>query len=310
MGIKYTYDFVKSKFEEKGYILLSNSYKNNASPLVYICPKHWDKGPLVCTFASFIKGSGCVYCGGRMRKTQKEYESELAVKKPGIILIDKYISLKTKARHKCIRCGYEWDCIPDNLIFNKNGCPNCSHRRRVTEEEVRERIDNIHDNTIIMLNGYIDTQSRANFQCLQCGHVWDAKVNNILNGKGCPICKSSKGEQKISQILRRNNIKFVKQYVYPGCKHIALLPFDFYLPQYNALIEYDGLQHFQPCRFGGMSLEEAQEKFLSLRVRDGIKNNYCAEYDIPLLRIPYYNFNKIEELITLFLNSIQRKESD
>lgn len=63
------------------------------------------------------------------------------------------------------------------------------------------------------------------------------------------------------------------------------------------LIEYDGEQHFKPVQYGGISIEQATEKFLQTQIHDNIKDQYCEEYNIPLLRIPYWEFDNIESIV-------------
>ena len=96
------------------------------------------------------------------------------------------------------------------------------------------------------------------------------------------------------------NISFNKQYVFNDCKNILVLHFDFYLPDYNCCVEYDGIQHFKPIkRFGGIvSFEENL-------IRDKIKNEYCKNNNIHLIRISYKeNVNdKLNYEFTNFLNS-------
>ena len=79
-----------------------------------------------------------------------------------------------------------------------------------------------------------------------------------------------------------------------------MLPFDFYLPQYNLIIEYDGEQHFKPISvFGG------EDAFWTTVTHDAIKNQYCEDNDIDLLRIPYWEFDNIEKLIKDKLNGLK-----
>lgn len=117
--------------------------------------------------------------------------------------------------------------------------------------------------------------------------------------KGCRYCVEkkaivkSKGEIEIEGILNNNNIRFIRQYVFNDCKNINLLPFDFYLLDYNICIEFDGEQHYYPVRFNGMSQEKAEENFKNVQFRDKIKTEYCVDNDIPLIRIPYTYRGKI-----------------
>ena len=68
-----------------------------------------------------------------------------------------------------------------------------------------------------------------------------------------------------------------------------------------AYIEYDGEAHFKPVCFGGMDKDTAKKNFIKLQQHDKIKNDYCAQNEYPLLRIPYYRFEEIMELISEFV---------
>ena len=104
----------------------------------------------------------------------------------------------------------------------------------------------------------------------------------------------SKGETIISKILDSNNIKYYRQKTYSDFKFKNKLRFDFYLPEHNTCIEYDGIQHFEPINFfGGLKSLKHNQKI------DKLKNEYCKNNNIKLLRIKY-NQNiedKIKELV-------------
>ena len=116
--------------------------------------------------------------------------------------------------------------------------------------------------------------------------------NNHLNKKSsCPVCKESKGEKEIRLYLDNNNINYVIQKKFNGCRHKRKLPFDFYLPNYNMCIEYDGIQHFEPIGiFGGNKRYDEQQ------IKDNLKNVFCEKENIILIRIKY-NDNIHNELI-------------
>lgn len=116
----------------------------------------------------------------------------------------------------------------------------------------------------------------------------------------CGKCKSeyvSFGENRISNILKEYNINYDSQYKFDDCKCIRPLPFDFYLPDYNILIEYDGRQHYKPSNFGGIDNDRALDNFISTKIHDTVKTIYCKENNIKLIRIPYWDFNNIEEIL-------------
>ena len=87
------------------------------------------------------------------------------------------------------------------------------------------------------------------------------------------------------EYLNDLNIKYIMQKRFELCKDIKMLPFDFYLPEYNLCIEYDGIQHFIPQSFG--SQMDKNKMFKKVKDHDKIKDRYCKKNGIKLLRIPY-----------------------
>lgn len=302
MGRNITYDLVLKEFQERGYKLVSKEYVNNSTKLQYICPVHKDKGIQEMTFANFTRGRNCPYCSKRIKRTHEEYVVDLKKANPNIEPLEAYSGLKVKILHKCKICGYEWKAIPDNFLHNKEGCPKCSKKQyKRTQEEFQQDIYDINPN-IEVLGTFTKVATKIKFKCKNCGHIWFAKPNNILNGRGCPKCKESYGERKIANWLKSNNILFEEQYVFPDCKNITYLPFDFYIADKNICIEYDGEQHFIPCRFGGMNLEKAEEKLSQCQLRDKIKTEYCSNHNIYLIRISYKDYKNIEKILSLNFN--------
>jgi hypothetical protein len=96
-NIRLTYDFVKSSFEEEGYTLLSNGYKNNNTKLDYICPEGHTHS---ITWRDWSTGYRCPYCAGNVKLTI-EYVRE-QFKKEGYTLLSKeYINSSTKLSYMC-----------------------------------------------------------------------------------------------------------------------------------------------------------------------------------------------------------------
>jgi len=123
-----------------------------------------------------------------------------------------------------------------------------------------------------------------------------SKLPLTCNKHGCSKCSTSKGESKIIKYLKKNNIKYDYQHRYNGCKNIYILPFDFYIPKYNLMIEFNGIQHYKEVDiFGGKSYLE------SVIINDNIKKEYCKNKHIKLLTIPYYFYNNIEDYLNYLL---------
>ena len=119
---------------------------------------------------------------------------------------------------------------------------------------------------------------------LTCNREYEVKPNDFQQGYRCPHCAKERTESKniidIKEYFIKHNIEFETEVKFKGCKSIQLLPFDFYLPDYNLLIEYDGQQHFKPT-FGTII------DFKKQRKRDLIKNEFVKEHEISLLRLKY-----------------------
>lgn len=132
-----------------------------------------------------------------------------------------------------------------------------------------------------------------------CGNIFNLQIgewNRDKYGDGsrkricCPKCsEKSKGQLLLRNILQQNNIDFIEEWTDNGrCKNkktSGTLRFDFYLPKYNCCIEYDGIQHFKSN--GGYYTEDFLKK---VQYRDKIKNEYCRQNNIKLIRIPYTDF--------------------
>lgn len=126
------------------------------------------------------------------------------------------------------------------------------------------------------------------------------KRDNII---GCNYCfdkkkyKFSKGEKRIEKYLNDNNYEYIKQYKFDDCKDKMPLPFDFYLPQSNIVIEYDGQHHYFPVNFNGITDEEALENHKMTKKHDKQKNNYCLKHNIKIIRIPYWDLKIIPNIL-------------
>ena len=95
------------------------------------------------------------------------------------------------------------------------------------------------------------------------------------------------------------NIDFIFQKTFKECKDKNVLPFDFYISKYNLIIEFDGIQHFKP-----ISKFDGEEGFVTRVLHDAIKNQYCEDNNINILRIPYWDYDNIEKLIKEKINQI------
>lgn len=138
---------------------------------------------------------------------------------------------------------------------------------------------------------YITNQTKVIITCPIHGDFLQRPLSHI-QGMGCSNCNESKGEKAIAKFLDKNNISYYRQHKFNDCKNVFELPFDFYIPSIRTAIEFDGKQHFQPMEFfGGL---EAYNKLIA---NDNIKNEYCEDNYIDLVRIKYDQLDNIESYL-------------
>lgn len=146
-------------------------------------------------------------------------------------------------------------------------------------------------------------------ECQNCGGKIEVSISNLNSGATkSDGCIKSFGEEKISRILSSYNINFIKQKVDYNCIFDSgkYGIFDFYVDN-KYYIEYDGIQHFKSKSEKGWNNNQNLQDVIK---RDTVKNQYCLDNNIPLIRIPYtqYNFLTIEDLLLDKTNFLIKKE--
>lgn len=251
-----------------------------------ICGHKWNCRPYHLT-----KGHGCPKCAGNIKRTDKQFKEKLKLENPNIIPLTEYINNNTHILCECKICGCRWNVKPSNIFTLHRGCPKCSKNKKKTHQEFIEEMRSVNPN-IEILGEYKNACTKVLCKCKIDGHIWEGVPNAICHGIGCPKCNLSKGEIAVEKYLIHNNIAYEPQKRFKDCKNINVLPFDFYLPDYNIAIEYDGKLHYEAIEYFG-----GQDSLISMQKRDAIKTSYCKEHNIKLIRIPYWNFDNIEEIL-------------
>ena len=188
---------------------------------------------------------------------------------------------------KCLTCGQIYEKMGEYYLDKRKVsiCKNCFPTHQNTL-----KTDFVPPEDYELVGQYTGMHNKVLTKHITCGFIWEITPNNLKLGKGCPKCnkKISKGEQRIKKFLDVNNIKYIHQYPLKT-ENNCHLTVDFYLPDYDLYIEYDGEQHFYPIsHFGG------EEKFIKQQENDNIKNQILKD---KLLRIAYTDFENIEEIL-------------
>jgi hypothetical protein len=264
-------------------------YKNCFIKVKLICKIHgvFEQRP-----TNHLQGNGCPFCSKNYNKSSvyinRLFESnktfinrsnEIHNNKYDYSLVD-YKHSKKKVKITCPLHGI-FEQIP-NKHLSGSGCPSCSPTKKMGNYSFINKAVKIHGKKYdYSLVDYSNIKNKIKIICPIHG-VFEQRPTNHLMGKGCSICRESKGERKISLFLIENNIKFIPQHTFDNCKNVKLLPFDFYLPEHNICIEYNGKQHYEPVKiFGG------EEKFKLQIINDKIKYEFCLNNDINFNIIKY-----------------------
>ena len=125
-----------------------------------------------------------------------------------------------------------------------------------------------------------------------CGHVYETSYSKILEGSKCPNCVYSRGEKAVADVLDSLSIEYTREHSF---EYLGRKRFDFFIPSLNIAIEYDGEQHYKSIDAWG-----GEEYLESVRQSDALKNDFCEYMGIDLLRIPYWEFDNIDEIVTNF----------
>ena len=277
------------------------NYINSHKKVKIICYKHgvFEKEPV-----DHYK-EGCPKC-------KRRYSKDDFVKKSNKIHNNKYdysssdyIDTETKINIICHEHGIFKQ--KPSVHSSGGGCQKCANKEHGKHNSLNKNIfieksntkhKNKYDYSLI---NYINGNTKVKIICKKHG-VFEQQASVHINGCGCPLCQISKGEEKVKLFLDTNEIIYKKEHRFKGCRYKQPLKFDFYLPDYNMCIEYDGEQHFKKWHKG-----DTDENLNVRKKRDEIKNDYCKNNNINLLRIKYTQFKKIDTILSEKLKNKQLK---
>jgi len=286
MGNKLTIEFIKEEFVRlKGYELLEDEYINANKPMKYKCPNHMNED-LQISYGNLKCGHGCRFCLNDKR--QLNYIQKIKIK--NVLMLDKYININTKIKHKCLICEYEFYDSPHRISKKEWKCDSCFPNRATvvvgkndiwtTNIELARLLANPED-------GYkysYGSHKKINWKCPSCGNIIENKSVKQINSYGlpCPICSDgiSYPQKIMANVLKELNIEFDTEQSFDWCtfelnnkKHQGRYDFVFNYSNQNYIIETDGKFHNSPHKKGKISLDES--KFIdSEKDRLAKKNNY------------------------------------
>lgn len=256
---------------------------------------------------NLLQGSGCPKCSGLMLKTTERFNDEVYLKVNNEYkVLGEYINSSTKIllQHNHKKCkNYKFKMTPSDFL-NGVRCPRCSGRYK-THEEFLLQIYELVGSEYSVLEEYEKAETKILMRHNICGHEWKVSIGNFLQGSRCPNCNKSKGEKTIEEYLKNNAINYIPQKEFDGLigQNNGNLSYDFYLPNYNLLIEYQGEQHERPVDFYGEGMGKAEKRFKKQQEHDKRKRKFAKENNIELLEIWYYDLKNINSTLEVQLNN-------
>lgn len=198
-------------------------------------------------------------------------------------------------------CGNECDVDTHKLVCGHTKSCGCLQKEKVSEigkrtisKAIEAKTSNLNGQRfgkLVVQYNFYDEEKKGRYQYCQCdcGNYTKVKTSDLISGntQSCG-CTKSRGQEKIAQILNQYNISFETEKIFKNCIYNdngRECRFDFYVDNHY-IIEYDGIQHFKENSFFTMSLKEQQS-------RDKFKNEWCKKNNIPIIRIPYTQYNKL-----------------
>jgi len=243
--------------------------------------------------------------GTNYYKKAKQQENSFVEKYKGNLKMVRFLYEKGKPNKVILFCPIhgEIEKKASSVLEGYDSCNFCSWNKKSKniEKFIKESSESHYNKYDYSKVKYYNNRVKVEIICPIHGSFFQ-RPKQHTRGEGCPYCNESKGENKIQYFLKKKIINFSRQKKFKDCinpKTNNLLRFDFYLPDYNLLIEYDGEQHYI---FSGYYTEE---NFYKIKIFDKIKDNYCKKNNINLLRISYKNFNNIHEIIENYISKFK-----
>lgn len=244
---------------------------------------------------NFLRGRRCPYCSGYMKKTDAQFKQEVEdLVGDEYIFLDTYVNADTKIRVKHNKCEHIYEVRPADFLSGTR-CPYCSGRMGKTDVQFKQEVYDLVRDEYTFLDTYVDSKTKIRVKHNKCGNTYEVRPSDFIShNTRCPYCNSSKGEDIITRILNNLNIHYEPQKTFDDLVDKTNLSYDFFIPNQNILIEYQGVQHYEPIDiFGGDERLKYQQK------HDRMKADYAKSHNYNLIAVPYTQdtFSKIKKYL-------------
>lgn len=202
-----------------------------------------------------------------------------------------------------------------NIINNRSKNCGCGRKKHLSESKRIHTVESLSKQkfgrlTVIEEAGR-DNYGKIKYKCkCDCGNETIVLGNSLLQNHvhSCG-CLHSRNNNMIYQIVNDLGYNAVQEKcIQLQNSEITCIRFDVYIEELNLAIEYDGEGHFIPIDWAGKGEEWANTSLQLTQRRDEIKNRYCWDHNINLLRISYLEIDNIKEIIINKINEITNND--
>lgn len=248
---------------------------------------------------NLVRGRGCPVCAQKKRDLSKykplDYYKEL-LDEMNLTVVSDYVNATTPVTLKCKVCGNEFESTMTYISNTSIGCKVCSQEDyRVQKLNDFIEILSLKNQTIKLIGEYTDMSTPTTFLCSECNKTFERTPHDLLRSYTCPNCTTnSKLEYFIKLYLDINGIYYKLHHTFDELYGVngGLLSYDFYLPEYEFLIEAQGQQHYMAIDFFG-----GEESFKIQQEHDKRKREYAENKNIKLFEISYNDINNIKNIL-------------
>ena len=288
------------------YEILSEYKKSNLKIKV----KHKECGHIwEITPNNFIRIVTCPKCHGKVdgkvsetNRMKSQKSNQYFLNKLKEVLGDEYLPLEAykgynyKILVEHTKCGHKWKVRAGTLVRG-HGCPKCAGNYKRTTDDAKKEILKKFDGKIELISEFKTVKASIKLKCNVCGEIFTKNAGYLLNNKeakGCPYCSpTSSGEEIIRDYLRNEGINYYTQEIMKKGDKTLFYDFGVFKDgKLLAFIEYQGIQHYKPVDFFG-----GEEQLKKQKENDFMKIQYAKENNIPLICIPYWERDNIENIL-------------
>lgn len=271
---KWSAEYFKKRAEESRpeYDYSKSEYTGYDNNIIITCPEH---GDFSMTPNRLLAGRKCAKCLNEERFLEK-----LKSKYNNVVFFK-----KGKVGFNCLKHGLQ---IRPKNGFLRSGCLAC------VKEEALNKTKKEYLNAFKLKYGdkfeyleYTNAKAKMSIRCKEHDVVFSQVPYSHLRYSGCPMCSNYTREVKMSSLLKKLKVNFECHKTFDGCKDIGKLSYDFFIPEKNLLIEINGEQHYEPVKFGNISIEQAIKNLKRQRHHDWLKRKYAQKHNYKLIIISY-----------------------